>query len=729
VTEDDEIVQAFLEESGENLDQLERDLVELEAKPQDPELLAQVYRAIHTIKGTCGFLGYQRLEALTHAGEDLLDALRSGRLLLDGGIASSLLNLTDAVRAALDRIATTGGEGDDAHPATIAALTAHLSREPSPSIAADPEPEAETSPPDQTVAPEQTTAPAVAAPEEPQAAAPASTSTHESSVRVDVVVLDKLMDLVGELILTRSQIGNLAAETEEGPLVLPYRQLRRVTTELQENILKARLQPVGAVMGRFPRIARDLAGSMGKSIRVELGGEDVGVDKAVNEALKDALLHLVRNTVDHGIESPAERIAAGKDPEGRLSIRASHEGERIRLELSDDGRGIDPQRLAARAVSAELLTREEADALSVAESMELMFLPGLSTKTEITTVSGRGVGMDIVRTNLNRIGGSIEVSSEVGGGSMFCINVPLTLAVVPIVQVWSGGGRYALPQIHVQEVVHLDPDVVLSSVHELDGARIHRLRDRLLALVDLADQLGVTAAATPADGLTVVVVEIHGKRFGLVVDAVGDTSEVVVEPLTRATRSIALFAGVTILSDGRPTLIVELGALALAAGVGAAHADGPGQADVSDTVVDESSLLLATGIGGGRIAVSLSAVRRLERFSCRRVQRSGAIDVVEYDGAILPLLRLEGLLPDSCVNGNGLSGPPAEHVQTIVCDSSGGPVGLVVERIDDVVIEPPALAQPRGRRGVLRRLVIDDHVTELLDVEALVADAHAGAPG
>ena len=358
-----------------------------------------------------------------------------------------------------------------------------------------------------------------------------------------------------------------------------------------------------------------------------------------------------------------------------------------------------------------------------------MFLPGLSTKTEITTVSGRGVGMDIVRTNLNRIGGSIEVSSEVGRGTVFRINVPLTLAVVPIVQVWSGAGRYALPQIHVQEVVHLDPEAVLSSVHDLDGARIHRLRDRLLPLVDLAGQLGVTAAAMPTDGLTVVVVEIHGKRFGLVVDGVGDTTEVVVEPLTRATRSIALFAGVTILSDGRPTLIVELSALAVAAGVATAHDDGPVEADVSDTVVDGSSLLLATGIGGGQIAVSLSAVRRLELFTSQRVQRSGAIEVVEYDGAVLPLLRLKELLPDSGVDGNGASGPDGERVQTIVCDSSGGPVGLVVERIDDVVTEPPLLAQPPGRRGVLRRLVIEDRVTELLDIDALVADAYAGALG
>ena len=264
---------------------------------------------------------------------------------------------------------------------------------------------------------------------------------------------------------------------------------------------------------------------------------------------------------------------------------------------------------------------------------------------------------------------------------------------------------------------------------DVDGARIHRLRDRLLPLVELADQLGVTATATPADGLMVVVVEIHGKRFGLVVDAVGDTTEVVVEPLTRATRAIAVFAGVTILADGRPTLIVDLNALAAAAGVVAVRDDRPREVEVSGDVVDESSLLLATGVGGGHLAVSLSAVRRLERFPCQLVQRSGEVDVVQYGDAILPLLRLDELLPDSRADGNGASGAAAEHVQTIVCHSADGPVGLVVERIDDVVAEPSAPAQPSSRRGVIRRLVIDDRVTELLDIEALVAHARAGAPG
>jgi two-component system chemotaxis sensor kinase CheA len=700
VNEDDEIVQAFLEESEENLDQLDRDLVELEARPRDPELLAQVYRAVHTVKGTCGFLGFARLEALTHAGEDLLDALRSGRLLLDVELVSSLLGLTDAIRATLARIAATGEEGADAHEGVIAALNASLSR----------------------------TGSSDAEPEVAEPAAPAI-APLESTVRVDVAVLDRLKDLVGELILARSQIGILADETEEGPLVLPYRQLRRVTAALQDNIMQARLQPIGVVTGKFSRIARDLAGAMDKRIRVQLDGEDIGVDKAVNESLRDALLHLVRNTVDHGIESPAERVAAGKDPEGLLSIRASHEGGRIRLELSDDGRGINPQGLADRAVSAELITRESADALTSGECMELMFLPGLSTKTEITKVSGRGVGMDIVRTNLGQIGGSIEVCSELGQGSVFRIDVPLTLAVVPIVQVWSGGERYGLPQVHVQEVVHLDPAAVQSSVDDVDGARIHRLRDRLLPLVELADQLGVTAAAVPADGLMVVVVELHGKRFGLVVDAVGDATEVVVEPLTRATRSIAVFAGVTILADGRPTLIVDLDALATAAGVVVVRDDRSREPTVPDDVVDDSSLLLATGVGGGRLAVSLSAVRRLERFPCQIVQRSGEVEVVQYGDAILPLLRLHELLPDSRADGNGASSPAAEHVETIVCHSAGGPVGLVVERIDDVVSEPSVPAQPSSRQGVVRRLVIDDRVTELLDVEALVAHARAGAAG
>ncbi len=692
MSEDLEIVEAFLEESRESVDRLDQDLVVLETRPGDPELLAQVYRSIHTIKGTCGFLGFHRLEALTHAGEDVLDALRSGKLVLDADITTSLLRLIDAVRTVLDRVEATGNDGDDNYRELIAALAAHLADETAPVAA--------RAPPAETVT--------------------ALPATQENSVRVDVGLLDSLMDLVGELVLTRNQIARLADDDDEGPIVPSYRQLARITTELQENVMRARLQPVGAIMGKFPRIARDLAASMGKRIRVELEGEDVGVDRAVNETLKHALLHLVRNTVDHGIESPAERSAAGKDPEGCLRIRASHAGGRVHIELSDDGSGADPQRLAARAVSAGVLSRAEADALSESSALQLMFLPGLSTKDEITTVSGRGVGMDAVRAGLDQLGASVEVSSEIGRGTVFRINVPLTLAILPAVLVSSGGERYAIPQVHVREVVQLEPDAIPGSVDEVDGALVYRLRGRLLPLLVMAQHLQVTAAATPA-GMTIVVVEIDGRRLGIVVDAVGDPIEAVVKPLTHATRSIPMFAGVTILSDGRPALILDLDGLAAAGGLLLLRAEARPPVAAPESAAG-TSMLLATVAGGEQLAVALTAVRRLEHFARGRVQRSRGGDVVEYADTILPLVRPAELVPGLRAGGERPPDEATEYLPTIVCHSSVGPVGLVVERIKDVVEVP---LDASGPRAAAHRLVIDDRVTELIDIEALVARAGA----
>lgn len=706
MSEDGEILQAFLEESRGGLDQLELDLVELEARPGDPELLARVYRAVHSIKGTCGFLGYRRLEALSHRGEDLLDALRSGRLALDAEIATLLLRLNDAIRSVLARIETTGDEGEDADPELLAALSAPLGARPSSAPAPEPAATAagvtaETSSPE----PDQADRPAGPPPD-----------VQESSIRVDVDVLDKLMDLAGELVLVRGKIGDLAADEHGRVLLEPHRELRRVSSELLENVTNARLQPVGLVTRKSPRIARDLAASMGKSVRVELEGEDVGVDRAINEALRDVLLHLVRNVIDHGIEKPADRLAAGKDAEGLLRIRASRAGGGVHLEVSDDGQGIDPDRLAARAVSGGLLTSEDAAALDVDRRFELIFLSGLSTKAEVTSVSGRGVGMDAVRARLDRVGGSITVSSEIGRGTVFGIDVPLTLAIVPAIVVWSGGSRYCVPQVHVQEVVHLDPDELQGSVDDIDGARIHRLRGGLLPLVDLAEQFGLTSRAEPDDGVSVVVVEIDRRRFGIVVDEVGDTVEAVVKPLTRGIRSIPVFAGVAVMSDGRPALILDLQGLADTASLTAGAPAEP--VEDAPPARDTMELLLALGPGGRRLAVPLSSIWRLERFPTERVQRDWDAEVVQYGEGILPLHRL---LDHAGANEGRRPTPADGEVDVVVCNTSAGRVGLVVETVEDVVDGEPVSSPLPDRPGVAGRVLIGEHVAEVVDPEALIA--------
>lgn len=693
---DDEIVQAFLDESRENLDQLDRDLVDLESRPSDPALLAQVFRTIHTIKGTCGFLGFGRLESLTHAGESLLGALRTGELVLNGPVTTSLLALVDATRAVLRQVETTGSEGTEDHTAVIAGLARHLEGAQVAGPAPSPVPASDPSQADAT--------------ETPGAVA-------ETSVRVDVAVLDKLLDLVGELVLTRSQIGDIAPDDDDGPLAAPYRQLRLVTGELQDGVMRARLQPVGAVTGKFRRIARDLAAALDKKVRVDLEGEDVGVDKAVNEALRDPLLYLVRNAVDHGLESPADRMAAGKPAEGLLRIRAHHEGGRVRVEVADDGRGIDADRLVERAVATGTLTPDEAAGLTERQRLELMFRPGLSTKDEVTSVSGRGVGMDVVRANLEQVGGSIEVTSEIGKGSVFRINVPLTLAIMPALVVWCGGGRYAVPQVDVQEIVRLDADQVAATVDDIGGARLHRLRGRLLPLVGLAEHLRVPPTRE-SGGLDIVVIRNAGRRVGLVVDGVGDTIEAVVKPLPRAVRSVPVFAGVTILGDGQPSLILDVAGLVGGSVVEAATGDQEHDPDEGTTLSGTAGLLLATGASGGGLAFRLSVVQRLERFPALRVDHVGGTEVVHYGDAIIPLIRVSAALSSVQPLEADRS---SDVLDAVVCASSAGLVAMVVDSIQDVVPEPPAPTQPAARPGVEACLVIGGRVTEVVDVDALVA--------
>jgi two-component system chemotaxis sensor kinase CheA len=535
---------------------------------------------------------------------------------------------------------------------------------------------------------------------------------------VDVVVLDKLMNLVGELVLARSQIADVISEDDAGRLAEPFRHLRLVTSELQDSVMQARLQSVGTLTAKFHRLARDLAGSLEKKVRLETTGDDVGVDKGIHEALRDPLVHLVRNAIDHGIESPAERIAAGKDPEGRLRIAASHRGDRIHIEISDDGRGIDPTRLVASALGAGLLSPEAAESIGDAEALNLMFVAGLSTKEQVSNISGRGVGMDVVRASLNNVGGAIEVSSRIGHGTVFRIDVPLTLAIMPTVLVWSGGDRYAIPRVYVQEVVYVDAALAATAISAVGGARIMRRPGGLLALIELADHLGVTAAPGDSGGAYVVIVTIGGRSFGIVVDEMGDSTEVVVKPLTAATQGITIFAGVTILSNGRPSLIIDLDGLANAAGLMTVRKDEPVALDVA--TVETESLLVATTADGGRLAVPLAAVRRLEQFPSSAVERTSVLDLIQYEGTVLPLLYAAEVVQGD-QSRRQVTAPREGLLKTVVCESSLGLVGLVVATVEDVVSE--VVVAPRSASGglVTRRVIVGGRVTELVDVEMLIA--------
>src|SRR6476659_10217203 len=558
----DEIVQEFLVESYEALDRLDGDLLALERDSNSPDVLASIFCVMHTIKGTCGFLGFQKLERVAHAAESLLGGLRDGTLAVNPAITSALLSTGDALRQMLAKIERTKNDGDE----DFLHLVATLER-----LRSSGGTDAPTHVPATPVSPRKRATPKGEAPKQATPARPSppgrdadpaeKASVAETNLRVDVQMLDNLMTLVGELVLTRNHIMQLTAgSTHDAPLLSAAQHLNGITAELQDGVMRTRLQPIHTAWARFPRVVRDLAMALGKQVRVRTEGDDTELDRSIIEAIKDPLMHLVRNAVDHGIEDPAEREAAGKPVEGTIVIRASHEGGQVTIEMQDDGRGIDVEKVRARGAERGLIDATTAKTLSARDTIELIFQPGFSTADKVTNLSGRGVGMDVVKTNVGRIGGNVEVVTEPGVGTTYTLKIPLTLAIIPALLATSGGERYAIPQINLVELVRATPEQI-ENVH---GAPVYRLRDTLLPLVSLASELGGDSTGERADAAShpIVVLQADDRRFGLIVDGVSDSAEIVVKPLGVSLKGVDTFAGATILGDGRVGLILDVLGLA-----------------------------------------------------------------------------------------------------------------------------------------------------------------------
>lgn len=726
----DDIVKEFLLESHEGLDQLDRDLVALEQAPEDRALLAAIFRCIHTIKGTCGFLGFGRLERVAHAGESLLALLRDGRMLLTPDATSLLLQLVDAVRAMLAAIEATGSDGEDDYPTLTQALLDAVERhgrrmEDAPSRQAHAV--AANAAPAPVPAPARTAPAATAPAQAPDTLADAGRSgVSDTNIRVDVDVLDRLMNLVGELVLARNQILQHAGASQEATFLAATQRLNLITTELQEGVMKTRMQPIGNVWNKFPRVVRDLALLCGKQVAIEMEGKDTELDKTIIEAIKDPLTHIVRNAVDHGIEPPAERAARGKPAEGRLALRAFHEGGQVNIEIADDGGGIDPERVKRKAVDRGLITAEAAARLGEREALNLIFLPGLSTAAQITNVSGRGVGMDVVRTNIEKIGGMVDVQSTPGAGTTLRIKIPLTLAIIPALTVTAAGERFAIPQVNLLELVRLDAGLRACGIERIKGVPVYRLRGNLLPLVYLDRELGLAAAGegTAAHGraATIVVLRADKRVFGLVVDDVNDTTEIVVKPLGTQLKGIPVLAGATIMGDGRVALILDVMGLAQRAGVaGEGRERIAGGAGPAGEAGGELRTLLVLRVGEShRVAIPLDLVARLEEIPRGGVERAGDHEVVQYRGEILPLVRLAGIL--------GVPEAPAEGetLPVVVYAAQGRPVGIVVDAVQDIIEERLTVSRPVARDGLLGSAVIAGRVTDLLDVEQVVRLAHPG---
>jgi len=717
-SEDDEIMREFLLESRDNLSRLDRDFVTLEQNPRDHAVLSRIFRCIHTIKGTCGFLNLPALERLTHSGESQLSRLRDGEILLDGHATSTLLAMVDGVRRVLDSLERGAGEGNEDFSPIIAELakigqaeapakTASLPVSPAPPVASQRPPASLRPVPAE---------PAATTAETPVEAAPRALNVGDTTVRVDVALLDRIMNLVGELVLARNQILKFGAKSVDAGLVAASQRLNLLTTELQAGVMKTRMQPIGNVWNRFPRVVRDVANVCGKKVNLEVEGADTELDRSVIEAIWEPLIHAVRNAIDHGIETPERRRMAGKSPTGRLLLRAYHEGGQVNIEVSDDGAGINTDKVRARSVERGLVSAERAARMNEREVAHLIFLPGFSTADSVTTMSGRGVGMDVVKTNIEEIGGTVDIASRSGFGTTLKIKIPLTLAIIPALIVMSGGERFAIPQVNLLELVRLEGASSRRGIETLHGAPLYRLRGNLLPLVFLNEALELPGPGA-TDVVNIVVLQADDRQFGIVVDGISDTEEIVVKPLGKELKALNVFAGATIMGDGGVALILDV--------LGLAQHTGMVSATRERAVVEASAVAQGEGEGRerllvfrvgstARVAMPLSRVARIEELAPERVEHAGGRDVVQYRGTILPLIWLEQeLLGEAPLTG-------AEPLVVIVCSDGERSVGLVVEEILDVVEEAVSVQSPASARSTLGLISVQGRVTELLDVAALL---------
>ena len=806
----DDIVKDFLIEIKDNLDRLDQELVKLETDPTPTDLLASIFRTIHTIKGTCGFLAFSHLEKVAHAGENLLSKLRDKKLCLNAEITNGLLAMVDAVRHMLGEVEATEHDGDNEYPELIERLkelqqagspqsetVAAVPTQVSPSStteagsveAREPNQEEIQQSIPQSAAPMANSVPA----KNPPLAAKESQSTQfrpaagkiggllvergaihsddlavalqeqergdrrrlgeilvalglcrqeevdaaqqilesrsrESAavetVRVAVDVLDTLMNLVGELVLARNQLLQFAGTVPDAGFHAVSQRMNLIATELQAQVMKTRMQPIGNVWNKFPLTVRDLALNCGKEVQLEMEGQSTELYRTIIEAIKDPLTHLVRNAIDHGIEAPDVRKQAHKDPCGRLKLRAFHEGGQVNIEISDDGAGLNVERIRKKALERGVITSQQAARMPDRDVFNLIFLPGFSTAQKVTNVSGRGVGMDVVKTNIEKIGGVVELQSNLGQGTTVRVKIPLTLAIVPALVARCRGERFAIPQVSLTELVRCEAGKGIENVH---GSPVYRLRGQILPLIYLTHVLKPESGAQQAanrKSINIVVLQADGQHFVLVVDDILDTQEIVVKPLSKQLKGISAYAGSTIMGDGRVALILDVMGLAEKAKLMNEARESVAQENGRELrpeheVQNDRALLIAQNGAFGRVAIPLSLVSRLEKFPATAVERAGRQEVMQYRGHIIPVVKLWNVLAD----GTDADTESRNTVQVVIYSDHGRTVGLIVDRIIDIVHEYGALESLAPRPGVAGTFVAQQQVTELLDVPSIVKAA------
>jgi two-component system chemotaxis sensor kinase CheA len=782
----DDLLREFLTESGEHLDTVDAELVRFEQDPNNQTILRNIFRLVHTIKGTCGFLGLPRLEALAHAAETLMGRFRDG-LPATSESVTVILSTLDRLKAILADLEATGTEPAGSDDDLISELDRLASAEPEPQAAPAPAPEPvlpdpvsrELKPGEVTLdeleaaflaapgpgeadfaapvsapveapkaeapkveAPKaeapKAEAPKPAAPKavEPKPAAPKAEPAEAESaraepagdteavvatettaagskiqtIRVNVDTLEHLMTMVSELVLTRNQLLEIARRHEDSSYKVPLQRLSHVTAELQEGVMKTRMQPIGSAWQKLPRVVRDLSAELGKQIDLVMVGAETELDRQVLEVIKDPLTHMVRNSADHGLESTAGRIAAGKPARGTIRLAAYHEGGTITIEIADDGKGLDLAAIRKKAVERGLAAQADVERMTDAQVAKFIFDAGFSTAAAVTSVSGRGVGMDVVKTNIETIGGIIDIATTAGRGTTFTIKIPLTLAIVAALIVRAGEHRFALPQVAVLELVRVDAGA--QRVERINGSPVLRLRERLLPIVSLTGLLGQSGGQgdETAQAGFVVVAQVGRERFGILVDEVFHTEEIVVKPMSAKLRHIPMFAGNTILGDGAVVLIIDPNGVArqVAQGVqgSSGHADSDAEAEASEMGDTKTTLLVFKGGQGSFKAVPLSLVTRLEEIECDKVEWLGGRPLIQYRGRLMPLVPAD---PAITIRSEG--------TQALVVFSDGErAMGLVVDEIVDIVEERLDIEIAADRSDLIGSAVLRGRATDIINI-------------
>ena len=790
MSNDPSLIGEFLSEAKDLIASVEADLLRLEREgtQASDETLNRMFRAVHTVKGNAGFFGFKKTVSVAHSVEALLAIAREGRLKLGPPHINALLHGVDTLRVVLDT--TEMGDQNDTAP-VLAELRQLVDaadhQRPAPPAVEAPEqpslegeiwgpegftawggvwePSAKASPPAPVeaatvAAPPPTpkrdaTPPAPVEPAshpaeprvtgEPARPGEEAVDPSQEAVRIRVDVLGRLMMLAGELVLVRNRLLQHTDRSDPVSNSISQR-LDVVTSDLQETIMRTRMQPIGTIFGKFSRIVRDLGAQLRKKIVIDMTGNEVELDKTILETLTAPLVHVIRNCCDHGIEPPDLRVAEGKPETGRITLRAYHEGGQIVVVITDDGRGIDPVVIKATALARKLKTAEELARLSPKQILALVFLPGLSTVKEVSDISGRGVGMDVVQTSIERLGGSVVLESEVGRGTTLTLRLPLTLAIIPSLIVVSEGQRFAIPQVNLEELVRLYDEDVHSKIECAGARQVYRLRDVLLPIVWLSDVLRhkepfdfetqarltenaradrasrlaelqrARAADQPYDwSVAFAVVKVGNTRFGLVIDAIVGTEEIVVKPMHRCVKDLAIYSGVTVLGDGKVALILDPLAMARYAGIEADEqhpATDAARRDVEDATQRRSLLLFKSG-AQEQFGVDIQAIKRIERVEAQQIQRVGGREFVTVDGASTAVVRLEHVLPVSPV-------VETSELFMLLPKTSRALYGVVASRLVDIGDYDVTLDHDAFRaEGVTATALIDKTMTLLVDLDVV----------